>query len=97
MAQHYITSVILNSYEARILFNYYLPENNVNWQDRYHGSIDIKEVFIHDSRKKFDELPVIECIHIRRACWDYLETNDLYLTSQVIPLSLYLPVKNQIL
>ena len=65
-----------------------------NWQDRYHGSIDIIEVVIHDYRKKLDELPIIECIHIRRACWDYLETNGLYLTTQMIPLSLYSPVEN---
>ncbi|EHL29693.1 hypothetical protein [Legionella drancourtii] len=92
MAQYCITSIILNAYEARIHFDYYLPENNAHWQDRYHGSIDILETVVHGSKLLFDELPIIERIHIRRACWNYLETKGLYRITLVIPLSLYSPL-----
>lgn len=77
MVRYCITSFILNAYEARIVFDYYLPENNMDWQDRFHGSIDILGVVAHGSSQLFDELPIIDRIHIRRTCWHYLEAKGV--------------------
>lgn len=87
-----ITSTILNAYDARIHFGYYLPEHNAHWQDKYHGSIDVLDIVVSGSMLLFDELPIIERIQIRRACWNYLETNGLYQVTLVIPLLLYPPL-----
>ena len=92
MIKYRITSTILNAYEARIHFGYYVPEHNALWQDKYHGSIDIHDVVVADSLLLFDELPIIDRIQIRRACWSYLEANGLFQVTMVIPLSLYPPL-----
>lgn len=73
-----------------IRFYYGLPHQHQEWQDPYHGSIEVDEVCINGLKQSFRELPIDMQIQVRRHCWNYLEHHRLFLVTNVILLSLFL-------
>lgn len=59
-----------------IHFEFTQPEEFIAWQDNRYGSVEVTAIVIHPDVATLNEFSVCELIRIRRACWDYLETQQ---------------------
>ncbi len=75
---------------VNITFHYVIPNNPIDRQHPFHGSISLHQVADLDNHQiDIEKLPFITHALIRRACWDYLEINNLLKSSNVTTIALY--------
>ncbi len=67
-------------------FDYFLPTSFSQWQDKQHGSVQLIEVMDANSNEPRSHLSAEELIQIRRLCWEFLETHQLFKQHNIIPL-----------
>jgi len=78
-----ILSRAYKEFLVEIQFEYYLPQNFAQWQDKAHGSIRILQVKKEFPDMIINDLSIEDHIQLRRACWNYLERRALLLRPNV--------------